>query len=237
MHPVQCTQGPNTVGCAQGSVRSACARHRWFGWVLLLLMSWVVADGFDLNEALLERIEIRYGSEARERVVRWDRLMHDYQDLSEPEKLLRVNEFFNEQAFVSDAEHWGRNDYWATPVEFLATSGGDCEDFAVAKYFTLREMGVPVERMTLTYVKALELNQAHMVLTYAATPGAVPLVLDNLREDILPASQRRDLLPVYSFNGEGLWLAKERGRGKLVGSSSRLSLWTDLVQRMAEYEK
>jgi hypothetical protein len=70
------------------------------------------------------------------------------------------------------------------------------------------------------------------VLTYYKTPNAEPVVLDNLREDILPASERDDLVPVYSFNGEGLWLSKERGRGRRVGSASRLSLWTDLASRL-----
>ena len=91
---------------------------------------------------------------------------------------------------------------------------------------------MPLEKLSLTYVKALKLNQAHMVVTYYATPDAEPLVLDNLVPDIRAAGRRKDLLPVYSFNGESLWLAKERGRGRLVGDSSRLSLWTDLIERM-----
>ena len=101
--------------------------------------------------------------------------------------------------FVSDDQHWGRADYWATPVEFLATGAGDCEDFSLAKYFTLKALGVPLERMRLTYAKAVKLNQAHMVVAYFATPDAEPLILDNLISDIKPASQRTDLVPVYSF--------------------------------------
>jgi len=153
-------------------------------------------------------------------------------DESEQSKLDAVNAFFNEMNFVSDVAHWGREDYWATPVEFLGTNGGDCEDFSVAKYFTLRELGVPDERMSLTYVKSLTLNQAHMVVTYFPQPSADPLVLDNIDGRIRRASTRTDLLPVYSFNGENLWLAKERGRGKLVGGSDRLGRWRRLNERM-----
>ena len=95
-------------------------------------------------------------------------------------------------------------------------------------------MGVDEDKLNLTYVKALKLNQAHMVLTYFATPEAEPLVLDNLNPDILPASTRNDLMPVFSFNGRGLWLAKERSRGTMVGSSDGYKQWMDLLQRMPE---
>ena len=71
-------------------------------------------------------------------------------------------------------------------------------------------MGIPAKNMRLTYVKALRLNQAHMVLTYFISPENDPLVLDNLDKKISPAAIRDDLQPVYSFNGDGLWLAKKR---------------------------
>ncbi|MGI9537482.1 MAG: transglutaminase-like cysteine peptidase, partial [Desulfocapsaceae bacterium] len=119
-------------------------------------------------------------------------------------------------------------------VEFLAQNGGDCEDFSIAKYFTLKKLGVDETKLNLTYAKAVELNQAHMVVTYYGQPEAEPLILDNLIDEIKPASLRPDLLPVFSFNGIGLWLAKERGRGKLVGNSSRYKHWQDLLGRMPE---
>lgn len=202
------------------------------GWALLWATA-VLAENSGLDDKVLGRIEQVYGAEGRARVVRWDALVHAQQSATTMEKLERVNRFFNELHFVSDRAHWRLEDYWATPIEFLASNAGDCEDFVVAKYFTLKEMGVPIERMNLTYVKALKLNQAHMVLTYFETPDAEPLVLDNLINVIRPASLRKDILPVYSFNGDNLWLAKERGRGQLVGKSSRLSRWTELIRRMA----
>ena len=195
-------------------------------------LSWAAADPFAFSNPALERIERIYGTAARGRVVRWRELVGRLKDESEQSKLDAVNAFFNEMNFVSDVAHWGREDYWATPVEFLGTNGGDCEDFSVAKYFTLRELGVPDERMSLTYVKSLTLDQAHMVVTYFPQPSADPLVLDNIDGRIRRASTRTDLLPVYSFNGANLWLAKERGRGKLVGGSDRLGRWRRLNERM-----
>jgi predicted transglutaminase-like cysteine proteinase len=145
-----------------------------------------------------------------------------------------VNSFFNRVSFVSDIRHWGEEDYWATPVELLATNGGDCEDFSIAKYVTLKSMGVPDEQMRIVYVKALRLNQAHMVLAWYATPDADPLILDNLTNEILPASKRTDLEPVYSFNGEGLWLNRSGGKSRRIGKASGLDNWQKVKQRLQD---
>lgn len=190
------------------------------------------AERFTLSGETLLQAEKKYGVEARQRLLDWQALINSDQGAADSEKLKVVNRFFNRMEFVSDAEHWGREDYWATPVEMLISQGGDCEDFSIAKYFTLKAMGIPESKLNLTYVKALRLNQHHMVMTYYSKPTAEPLVLDNLTAAILPASKRTDLLPIYSFNGSALWLAKQRGRGKLVGSSSRLKRWQELLQRM-----
>jgi predicted transglutaminase-like cysteine proteinase len=189
-------------------------------------------DNFTLDAAILDIAESRFGADARRRLIEWQRFVRDDDSASDQQKLERVNTFFNKLDFVSDQIHWGERDYWATPIEFLASDGGDCEDFAVAKYFTLRLLGVAEEKMNITYVKAWKLNQAHMVLTYYERGDAVPLVLDNLVNAIEPATRRTDLVPIYSFNGTGLWLAKERGKGNLVGGSNRLKLWNDLLTRM-----
>lgn len=210
------------------------AKHAWF-WLTQLLIAAAIADGLGVDEKLLKRVEAQYGADARHRVEAWDRLVADNRGLSVEEQLDSVNYFFNEVRFISDLEHWGAKDYWSTPVELLSSDGGDCEDFAVAKYFTLRELGVPDENLRLTYVKAVTLDQAHMVLTYYATPASEPLVLDNIVSEIRPASRRKDLIPVYSFNGDGLWLAKARGQGQKVGKAERLSRWNDLTRRMREH--
>ena len=89
------------------------------------------------------------------------------------------------------------------------------------------------EKMRIMYVRARGWDVPHMVLTYYPTANAEPMILDNLVTKIKTATQRRDLTPVYSFNAEGLWLAKERGRGQRVGSSGRISLWRDLTAKMA----
>jgi predicted transglutaminase-like cysteine proteinase len=187
----------------------------------------------EISDVLLGEIQKKYGEQALVRIEQWQKLMQTAKNLPEQEKLERVNQFFNQRMdFVDDAFLWGINDYWATPLEFIARGAGDCEDYSIAKYFTLIEIGVPEEKMRITYVKALKLNQAHMVLTYFSSPRAVPVVLDNLISQIKIATKRKDLLPVYSFNGSGLWLAKSKGSGKRVGGVSRINMWTKLKKRM-----
>ncbi len=189
-------------------------------------------ENFTIDPSIINAAEKKYGIDAGQRLLAWQQFMRDDTSGTDLEKLEKVNSFFNQIPFVSDQLHWQKEDYWATPIEFLASNGGDCEDFALAKYFALKMLGVSEKKLNMTYVKAWKLNQAHMVLTYYTTPSAEPLVLDNLLDTIKPATQRPDLLPVYSFNGSGLWLAKERGQGKLVGTSDRLKLWNDLLGRM-----
>jgi predicted transglutaminase-like cysteine proteinase len=190
-----------------------------------------------LSERQLASAETKYGIHARKRLSTWLDLMASNKQKSEQEKLELVNNFFNQILFVSDLDHWGVVDYWATPLELLGTGGGDCEDYSISKYFTLLALGVPIDKLKITYVKASGYglqNAAHMVLTYYASPGAMPLVLDNLNPEIKPADKRLDLTPVYSFNGDGLWLAKERGTGKSVAGGNKISLWRDMMARMGK---
>jgi len=190
---------------------------------------------FRFDKEFLKKAEEKCGKEGPARFTAWEELIHNDKSPSDREKLSKVNHFYNSRIrFVNDIELWGVQDYWATPIEFLCKNVGDCEDFAIAKYFTLKAMGVAEEKLNIAYVKAIQYNIAHMVLTYYSEPGAEPLVLDNLIDSIDPASKRTDLMPVFSFNGLGLWTAKERGKGKMAGSADRLKPWQGLMQKMSE---
>jgi predicted transglutaminase-like cysteine proteinase len=203
-----------------------------FFFLIMGVLAKSYSDSFLLTRNILGDIETKYGAPARDRVQAWVDLIDANQNKSEEEKIEFTNAYFNRLAFVDDNTHWGKTDYWATPIEMLATNGGDCEDFSIAKYFTLRALGISENHLRLSYVKALKLNQAHMVLTYTSKPGTVPLVLDNLEPEIKPATQRLDLQPIYSFNAEGLWLAKQRGASQQMGSSERVLQWRELLLRM-----
>ncbi|KZX59795.1 sulfate adenylyltransferase [Vibrio sp. HI00D65] len=201
--------------------------------LLLLVLTSFTSVALNKNDQRwIDAVTQTYGERAGKRVATWRSNMTSYDGLSEKEKLTSVNRFFNQMYFVDDSILWGKKDYWATPLEFLGSNAGDCEDFTIAKYFSLLELGVPDKKLRLVYVKALELNQFHMVLAYYSTPSAEPLILDNLNPEIKRGSKRPDLRPIYSFNGKSLWLIKSSaGSGKLAGKSSRLNLWNDLRSR------
>ncbi len=184
------------------------------------------------EEEIVSTLEKNYGIRAGKRARAWVKLMKQPATMNEIDRLKKVNRFFNLFHFVDDIQLWGVKNYWATPLEFIGVNGGDCEDYSIAKYFTLLELGIPDEKMRITMVKAVNLNQYHMVLAYYDTPSSIPLILDNIDGLIKPATKRNDLIPVYSFNGSQLWLNKEKGRGVMSGKSSRLKRWRDLRQRI-----
>lgn len=95
-------------------------------------------------------------------------------------------------------------------------------------------MGVPDDELRIVYVKALELNQAHMVLAWYVTPNADPLILESLINEIRYASQHTNIEPVYSFNGEGLWLTRSSGERARIGDAHNLERWRDLNERLTE---
>ena len=218
------------------AVRFAIPRTlRWLGCALLLAGVMLGGLHADWDFSLISRrAQALYGplGEGQQRIDAWQQLLATQKQTPELEQLKVVNLFFNKRVrYVEDIDLWRQVDYWETPIQALWKGAGDCEDYAIAKYFSLRRLGVSSDKLRITYVKALRQNRAHMVLTYYATPDAMPLVLDSLIDPIQPASQRTDLLPVYSFNAEGLYLPGAKGNKK-VGDTKRLSRWQDVLKKM-----
>ncbi|MBC7954418.1 MAG: transglutaminase-like cysteine peptidase [Cytophagales bacterium] len=156
-------------------------------------------------------------------------------DMDEMAQLQAINHFFNHRIqFRDDTEVWGQIDYWASPLETLDKGQGDCEDYAIAKYFSLLAVGMPISKLRLVYVRAQVGGpqgavQAHLVLAYYAAPGAEPMILDNLISELRPASRRPDLVPVFSFNSEGLW---QGVGGPAAGDpAARLSRWREVLAK------
>jgi predicted transglutaminase-like cysteine proteinase len=178
-----------------------------------------------VSARLAEDYAKAFGPRARERLDDWRGFVRAQ---AAPPDLQRVNSFFNRVRFVSDLEHWKAEDYWATPAQTAASDGGDCEDFSIAKYFALKELGVPVARLRITYVMARRIGEPHMVLAYYPEPHAEPLVLDNLEDRVLPASARPDLVPVYSFNDDEVLIARGAGRGAPL----QIRAWRELLERL-----
>ena len=204
-------------------------------WLLLgFTLSVIAASDLDKMSLLAQQ---RYGASGAKMVQQWRTLIDQTRALSDEEKVKRINAFINQKiAFKDDQELWGQPDYWATPLETLGRAAGDCEDFTIAKYATLKLLGIPIERMRLIYVRAQiggphsSISQAHMVLGYYPRPGDEPLILDNLVTEIYPASRRNDLTPVFSFNSEGLWV----GQSASGSATARLSRWRGVLERMLQ---
>ncbi len=205
-----------------------------FRGVLLILLAGgpVLADVLQLTPAAVQQVAQRWGAAGVQRLRDWQAMADSLVHAAEAEQIETVNRWLDGLPYISDQEHWHQEDYWATPLEFVGSNGGDCEDFAIAKYFTLRALGVPADKLRITYVEAVDLHQAHMILAYYPQPGQEPLILDSLVKRILPASQRPDLVPVYSFNVEGLWLARLQGRGERIGQGAEVRQWRDVMQRL-----
>ncbi|MFW2373068.1 MAG: transglutaminase-like cysteine peptidase [Gammaproteobacteria bacterium] len=198
--------------------------------ILMLLPALHQAQTF-VDDDMLKRLKIEYNEQARQRGIALNVLLSQLQNKNVRQQLIEVNNFFNQFRYKDDISQWGTEDYWATPEEFMGVFSGDCEDYVIAKYFALRALGVADEHLYLTYVKAIKENIAHMVLSYFETPQSIPLILDNYNPRIVTADQRKDLLPVYSFNARSLFLTTPSAgmRKSLPANKIKNSKWQKLL--------
>ena len=197
--------------------------------LLFFIFTLLVAEPY-VSQAIIKAITAKYGEEAKNRFELLNSTIEHLKDKSELEKLQGINDFYNDVPYLSDQENWHLKDYWATPLEFLGHDRGDCEDYVIAKYFALRSLGIESKKLYFSYVKSLKYQQAHMVLTYFETPQSIPLVLDNYNLKIFPASKRRDLIPIYNFNGDSLYLASKKGQqGKAIQKTDKTHKKWDIL--------
>lgn len=196
------------------------------GFAIILISS----PEFYIGKIFLDKIEKEYGQYAHRRAIALVAMMNQVRDDDEMSQLEKVNDFFNRTPYASDKDVWGVSDYWATRYEFIGKDKADCEDYVIAKYFTLKELGIPTSKLYMTYAKSVRFKTAHLVLTYYETPKSIPLVLDNYNYKILPASLREDLIPIYSFSGDELFKAKQAQIGKMVPASIQQKRpWDELI--------
>lgn len=172
----------------------------------------------------LGETETAVAASSQKRLKDWETLTERLRNVPLNQRIEETNAFFNRLAYKSDARLWGKEDYWATPVEFLKRGAGDCEDYAIAKYITLRNAGVPESQLRLAYVRFKPSFQAHMVLIVEDSHGN-QVVMDNLTNALQSPERRGDLEPVYAFNDINLWMLDGDYEKQLVGLSSQLPNW------------
>lgn len=119
------------------------------------------------------------------------------------DQLRAVNRYANRARYVIDPRNYGVPDYWATPGEFLRRNG-DCEDYAIVKFMSLRALGFDPERMRIVVLNDMNLNAAHAVLVVWL--GDTALMLDNQVPQVVRADAIRHYRPIYSVNEHHWWL-------------------------------
>ena len=220
----------------RGSCRAAgrAVRAKLAAFASLLLAAPLQAWDNDAMAAASQRLG-ESASAARpplRALLRTSTLMND------AERLHAVNRFFNQQiVFATDAAVSGEEDHWASPLETLAKGRGDCGDCAIARYASLLAAGMAPARLRLVCMRARlsqpgqpPVAQPHMVLAYQMGAADDPLILDNLHAEVLPASARPDLSPVFSFGTEGLWHGN--GPARAGDPLQRLSRWRAVWAKM-----
>lgn len=218
-------------------------RRRFLAGLGVLLLASGLGLRPDLATASLDPSRLRqsmqrlYGQQGLAVLEAWFALLERLRDAPLQSQLREVNDFFNRRVrWVDDIDNWGQEDFWATPLETMGRGQGDCEDYSIAKYVSLKQLGVPGSQLRMIYVRARigrsQITQAHMVLGYYQTPAAEPLILDNLVPSITPGGQRTDLDPLFSFNSQGLWAGGSTE--SRADPLARLSRWRNVIERMRE---
>lgn len=136
-------------------------------------------------------------------VQKWGRFLKKIKSLPLREQINEVNTYFNRHQYIIDPVNWGKKDYWATPVQFF-NKNGDCEDYAISKYISLRKLGVPVKDMRIVVLRDLNLKVAHAILV--VYHQGKPLILDNQISQVVTADRIHHYQPIYSINEANWWL-------------------------------
>ena len=136
----------------------------------------------------------------------WAKFRDQIRDLPLAQKLDVINAHLNQAVYITDMYNWGVPDYWETPGEFLRRDG-DCEDYAIAKYFTLRALGFDPAKMRIVVLQDLNLRVSHAVL--AVFVGGHRLILDNQIPTVVEDTAIYHYRPIYSINEQAWWLHKQ----------------------------
>lgn len=194
-----------------------------------------------LNIPALVEAGAKPGKQAKERLRHWFAFINAHRGESELKLIELVNQYFNKLGFIDDENLWHQSDYWATPYEVLSEGAGDCEDHAIAKYFTLRRLGIPEEKLKITYVrvksKSFQANNhvyEHMVLLYLPGANEDAIVLDNLAKEIMHVSVNTQYELGYSFNTQGVWVWADNTHAVAYGGPDIIENWRNLRQRFAQ---
>lgn len=203
--------------------------------LMFFLISSLFANGIKLTQKEYNEIKAMPNSKAiTKRLAQYLRLKRKVTDFELLRKLSHVNSFYNKILPVDDNDKYNADDYWATPKEFLVQGKGDCEDYAIAKYFTLKEVGINPNNLFMAVVQVKGESSYHMVLLYFKDKKKTPLVLDNLSFRVLPFEKRKKLIPKFIFNEKEIFILKNKKIYKKVKKIDwgKVDKWQDLLHRI-----
>lgn len=217
--------------------------NKWdhcYALYLITLLTFIIgiscsslSQAFVLPQQALHYENVNYGPDAVSRLEAWQVLINSAQESSELEKLQLVTDFFNSLSLIPQAKSSSlASQAWINPVQFLGQGQGSSEDFALAKYLTLKVMGIPPYKMRFAYVVSNITRKPQMVLVYYETTASDPLILDNITRKILYASERPDLRPIYMFNESSIWIPQANAPPKEVFSGDQLLHWKSMIDHM-----
>lgn len=134
-------------------------------------------------------------------------------------RLKSINTSFNRWPYKLDIEVYGVREYWATPKEFIINSG-DCEDYSIAKYYALRNVGFSNDELRIVVLQDTIRGFGHAVM--AAYVGDDILILDNTTQLVLPHSKFGHYDPKVSMNETSRWahVASKARRSKSASGDS-----------------
>lgn len=210
---------------------------------LILTILWLSINAFayefKLNQKDKKQIDnSNQKSFILKRLEKYEEIKTEAKNLDINKKLSQINFFINGTLPGLDQHSFGINEYWMTPKEFFIKGYGDCEDYAIAKYFTLLELGVKKENLYFAIVDVKGTSGSHMVLLYVEDKKSSPLVLDNLSFKVLPLTKREDLIPKVAFNEiDSYQFTNERFTKKVKIEWGKDDRWVNLLNRVYKLDE
>ena len=169
----------------------------------LFLCVHLIAGEFYINPYFLNKL--KKDSKSYKIINHYVAFLNEIQNYDDKIKVEKVNWYINKIIPKYDAYNYNNQEYWATPFEFFSNAGGDCEDYVIAKMYSLEKLGISKKNMYISAVKEKFIGANHMVLSFQIDKNTPPLVLDNLSTRVLPIDKRIDLEPVFMFNEYGFY--------------------------------
>jgi predicted transglutaminase-like cysteine proteinase len=175
-------------------------------FILALFFSSTLAEEFYINPYYLNKL--KKDSKSYIIIEHYVNFLNKIKDEDDKTKIQKINSYINKIVPKYDNYNYKNDEYWATPFEFFSNAGGDCEDYTIAKMYSLKLLGINPKIMYMSAVKDKYTGGNHMVLSLRIDKNKPPLILDNLSSKVLSLDKRVDLKLMFIFNKEGFFKLK-----------------------------